>query len=253
VAPAGSHFLWLSAPKPIVAPGTPFSPDLQSWMRDDPPLAPDWLRIGQDIIGNNPPPPGAFPTFNAAFSLSGQTFEPQITSLSQSSAKEGAAGFTLTVNGSNFTSASTVLFNGVPLATTFVSATQLQAAVTAALLADEGSANVGVFDAQRGLSNVQAFTITDNVPTVSATARLNGSLRKATVNGLFTDTALEGHRVRINWGDGVIDTLDLGTGRTGTFSKRHRYRTPLHRRTIIVTVLDDEGTASASLTLRVRR
>ena len=46
----GAHFLWLSAPKPIVPPGTPFTPDLQSWMRDDPGLAPDWLRIGQDIV-----------------------------------------------------------------------------------------------------------------------------------------------------------------------------------------------------------
>src|SRR5207249_8668785 len=55
-------FLWLSAPKPIVAPGTP--PDLQSWIRNDA-LAPDWLRIGTDITHQGP--------FNAAFSLSGET------------------------------------------------------------------------------------------------------------------------------------------------------------------------------------
>jgi hypothetical protein len=42
------EFLWLSAPKPIVAPGTPLSSDLQSWIRNDD-LAPDWLRIGTDI------------------------------------------------------------------------------------------------------------------------------------------------------------------------------------------------------------
>jgi hypothetical protein len=71
-APAGAHFLWLSAPKPIVAPGTPFTPDLQSWMRDDPPLAPDWLRIGTDIIGGAPAP-----TFNASFSLDGVVRPPQ--------------------------------------------------------------------------------------------------------------------------------------------------------------------------------
>jgi hypothetical protein len=67
-APGGSKFLWLSAPKPIMPPGTPFptgSTDLQSWMRDDPPLAPDWLRIGTDIIGGT--------TFNATFQLSGRT------------------------------------------------------------------------------------------------------------------------------------------------------------------------------------
>jgi hypothetical protein len=71
-APANAHFLWLSTPKPIVPPGTPFPPgatDLQSWMRDDPPLAPDWLRIGTDIIKAGAPP--TFLTFNAAFSLSG--------------------------------------------------------------------------------------------------------------------------------------------------------------------------------------
>ena len=73
-APKGADFLWLSAPKPIVPPGTPFPPgntDLQSWMRDDPPLAPDWLRIGADIIKGGAPP--TFLTFNTSFALSGQT------------------------------------------------------------------------------------------------------------------------------------------------------------------------------------
>jgi hypothetical protein len=65
-AAAGAHFLWLSAAKPIVKPGKPFTGDLQSWMRDDPPLAPDWLRVGTDIIA-------AGKTYNAAFSLKGKT------------------------------------------------------------------------------------------------------------------------------------------------------------------------------------
>lgn len=50
--PAG-EFLWLSAPKPIVPPGTPFPAgftDLQSWTRDAA-LEPDWLRVGSDIVG----------------------------------------------------------------------------------------------------------------------------------------------------------------------------------------------------------
>jgi hypothetical protein len=55
-------FLWLSAPKPIVA-GTPFAADRQSWIRNDA-LAPDWLRIGTDITHQGP--------FNASFSLSGE-------------------------------------------------------------------------------------------------------------------------------------------------------------------------------------
>ena len=63
-------FLWLSAPRPIVPPGTPFPAgvtDLQSWIRNDN-LAPDWLRIGADIIDGTPAP-----AFNSSFSLFGET------------------------------------------------------------------------------------------------------------------------------------------------------------------------------------
>ncbi len=62
----GGTFMWLSASRPIVAPGTPFAPDLQAWTRDDK-LDPDWLRVGTDIVGGTTPP-----TFNAAFSLGGE-------------------------------------------------------------------------------------------------------------------------------------------------------------------------------------
>ena len=55
-------FLWLSAPKPIVAPGTPFVGDLQSWVRNAN-LDPDWLRVGTDIVGSG--------SFNQAFTLIG--------------------------------------------------------------------------------------------------------------------------------------------------------------------------------------
>ncbi len=62
---SGGDFLWLSASRPIVSPGTPFpagSTDLQSWIRDGA-LDPDWLRIGTDITHQGP--------FNATFSLTG--------------------------------------------------------------------------------------------------------------------------------------------------------------------------------------
>jgi len=60
----GGDFLWLSAPKPIVAPATPFLPDLQAWIRDGN-LDPDWLRVGTDITHSGP--------FNMTFSLNGVT------------------------------------------------------------------------------------------------------------------------------------------------------------------------------------
>jgi hypothetical protein len=59
------EFYWLSAARPLVAPGTPFAPDLQSWVRSAA-LDPDWLRVGTDIVGGATPP-----TFNQAFTLAG--------------------------------------------------------------------------------------------------------------------------------------------------------------------------------------
>ena len=56
-------FLWLSAAKPISGGTGPFVGDLQSWTRDDPGIAPDWLRVGTDIVGAG--------AFNATFSLTG--------------------------------------------------------------------------------------------------------------------------------------------------------------------------------------
>jgi len=71
VAVSGGNFLYLSAPRPIVPPGTPFPAgftDLQSWIRNTN-LKPDWSRIGTDIIST----PQVMVTFNAAFSLAGDT------------------------------------------------------------------------------------------------------------------------------------------------------------------------------------
>ncbi len=64
VALANGNFLWLSSPRPIVAPGTPFTGDLQTWIRNTD-LDPDWERVGSDVTHQGP--------FNAAFSLTGNT------------------------------------------------------------------------------------------------------------------------------------------------------------------------------------
>src|SRR5262249_56583273 len=67
---------------------------------------------------------------------------PAISSLSPTSATAGGAAFTLTVNGTGFISSSVVKWNGTARTTTFISATQLQAAITAADIAASGSALV---------------------------------------------------------------------------------------------------------------
>jgi PEP-CTERM motif len=61
---SSGDFLWLSASKPPVAPGTPFLGDLQTWIRNDPGIAPDWLRVGQDVVGGDA-------RFNASFLVFG--------------------------------------------------------------------------------------------------------------------------------------------------------------------------------------
>jgi hypothetical protein len=245
-APAAADFLWLSAPKPVVPPGTPFPKgvtDLQSWMRDDPTLAPDWLRIGTDIIG------GA--AFNASFSVSGITVPPQIASLSQASAPEGSPDLTITINGSNFTSLSTLVVNGKqPLATTFVSASQLQAIIPAALLADEGHFNLSVVDPQLGSSSPQRFIVTDSSPVLSASITQGLNSLQITLDGLVTDLATEDHQVRIVWGDGHEDVLDLGVGTGGSFSASHTFAESAQR-TIVATPVDDNGFAGAPVTFDV--
>jgi hypothetical protein len=85
----GGNFFWLSAPRPIVPPGTPFPAgftDLQAWTRDQF-LDPDWLRVGSDIVGGSPAP-----TFNMTFSLSGQTVPEPASYILLGSALLAAAG-----------------------------------------------------------------------------------------------------------------------------------------------------------------
>jgi uncharacterized protein (TIGR03437 family) len=241
-------FLWLSAPKPIVLPpGTPFANDLQTWIRTDGTgaLAPDWERIGTDITHQGP--------FNASFSLTGTSSTTSLSSLSQDAAPEGSSDLAITVLGSEFTNKSTVLFNGQPLATSFVNTGQLQATIPAALLAAEGTTNIAVSDPQNGLSNAQTFSITDSVPAVSASVSHGRSLQNVTLTGQVVDQAFEDHEVRIDWGDGTIQVFDLGSGRDGPFSLYHHYkRGRQHVRTISLTAQDDVGTVSAPLLLTVR-
>jgi hypothetical protein len=63
----GDNFLFVSAPRPIVAPGTPVAIDRQAWIRNTN-TKPDWLRVGTDIIGGAVPP-----TYNMSFSITGES------------------------------------------------------------------------------------------------------------------------------------------------------------------------------------
>jgi uncharacterized protein (TIGR03437 family) len=88
-----------------------------------------------------------------------QPVPPSLSSLNPNSAAAGAPAFTLTVNGSGFVSGSTVQWNGSTVSTTFFSASQLTASVSATLIASQGTANVTVQNPGGATSNALTFTI----------------------------------------------------------------------------------------------
>jgi hypothetical protein len=69
---------------------------------------------------------------------------PSIAALSPPSMAAGSPAFTLTVNGTNFSSTAMVNWNGAAQSTTFVSANQLMMMVPAAAIANSGSVAVTV-------------------------------------------------------------------------------------------------------------
>lgn len=128
-----------------------------------------------------------------------------IRSLSPSSINAGGPAFTLTVTGTSFTSQSTVLWNGQPQTTTFVSATQITAQIPAANITTPGSATVSVSDPTYGTSN--SLTLTINVPplaisTISPTSvTVGGPPFTLTVLGTsFTGTST------VEWNSAALPT-----------------------------------------------
>ncbi len=121
-----------------------------------------------------------------AFTISNGAVNLTITSLNPSIAQAGAPALTLTVNGTGFTAASTIQWNGVPLPTTFVGATQLTTTVAASLIAAQGTAAVTV-GTNGAVSNSSIFTIGPATPAITslnpATAQAGGAAFTITVNG----------------------------------------------------------------------
>lgn len=111
----------------------------------------------------------------ALFTITGAL--PAITSLSQSSAAAGSPGFTLTVNGTGYTTSGTTVYWGTTaLPTLFVSAAQLSVTLTSSLLATPGSISVSV-QAAGGTSNIVAFSI--GGPTILVLAPSSASVGAA--------------------------------------------------------------------------
>jgi len=95
---------------------------------------------------------------------------PMISALSPPSTIAAGVAFTLQVQGSNFVSGSTVYFGGQPRATTFISATQLNASILAGDVDDGGTAVVFVFNPLPGggASTSVEFPVSAPVPQIAS-------------------------------------------------------------------------------------
>ncbi len=111
----------------------------------------------------NPSPGGG--TSNALnFSIIDPNPMPTLTSISPNTGMATGPAFTLTVNGTGFINGSTVRWNGNSRTTTFVSATQLTAAIPATDIAAVGTASVTVFTPAPGGGTSQGVTFTIVAP-----------------------------------------------------------------------------------------
>lgn len=113
---------------------------------------------------------------------------PSIVPPSPSAAAPGGAAFTLTVQGANFVSGAVVNWNGSPRSTTFVSTTELTAAILATDIATQGTATVTVTNPVPGggISNQEFFSI---VPPAS---RISFGSYTVTNQAALTSNVVEG-------------------------------------------------------------
>ncbi len=112
---------------------------------------------------------------------------PTLTSISPASMTSGGPAFTLTATGTGFVGSSVVQVNGNARPTTFVSATQLSAAIPASDIATAGALSVTVFTPAPGggTSTPATLTVTGPALTVSApTVALGASVTVTLTNGL---------------------------------------------------------------------
>jgi peptidoglycan/xylan/chitin deacetylase (PgdA/CDA1 family) len=91
--------------------------------------------------------------------LTGSTTQVGITGINPTSVLAGSSAFTLQVTGVNFVSGSTVRWNGSGRTTTYISATQLQAAISASDIATQGVASVTVSNPDGTVSGALSFQI----------------------------------------------------------------------------------------------
>lgn len=114
-------------------------------------------------------------TGKATLTLTIAAAGPTLTGLSPASAAVGSGAQTLTLNGANFLATSTVTYNGVGHAATFVSTTQLTISLSATDQSVVGTFPVVASNPAGGVSNSANFTVTGAMVSLSPTSLAFGS------------------------------------------------------------------------------
>lgn len=132
-----------------------------------------------------------------------------ITLLNPTSATAGGSGFTLTVTGTGFLATSIVYWNGVPMTTSYVSATQLTATIPASNIVSPGTATVTVVNPGPVISNPLTFTIKPNTFTITATSGANGGVSPPGIT-TYNYGATPTYTITPNTGYHIADVLVNG-------------------------------------------
>jgi len=151
---------------------------------------------------------------------------PNINGVSPASVAPGSAGFTLTVNGSNFVTGavtSVVYWNSTALVTTYVGRNQLTAAVPAGLVANAASGWITVSNSGKLVSNLAYVNVTGSTSTLAfvqsditiggqnqpvALGDFNGDGKLDIVTGPYTGTTIS---VLLGNGDGTFQPAITST------------------------------------------
>jgi len=117
---------------------------------------------------------------------------PVLSSMAPTSATAGGPSFSLLLNGSNFLNGSVVRWNGANRVTTYVSPTQLRAAIDASDIATAGSAQVSVFNTTPGGGTSLSLTFSISATPSNNPVPVLSSISPASAaagGGAFTLTA----------------------------------------------------------------
>ncbi len=187
------------------------------------------------MVAVTTPAPDGGSSNAVTFTVTSSNPVPTLASLSPGNINAGGPAFNLAINGSNFVSASTVKWNGNPLATSYISATQLSATIPQTAIANAGTAGVSVSSPTPGggSSGTLSFTIKQANPVPAIISLPTNSVKVGsgaitlTVNGnnfiassivYWNGMALSTHLVNANQLTASISAVLLATSGIATIS-----------------------------------